>query len=302
MAKILMYHGVDLVGNNRFNNRFIAADNFEAQLCFFKEHYQLISVEQAFTGSFINNDDCLCLTFDDGYENNLKYVYPLLVQYDIPAAIYITGVGAGKQPVLWADLVDIASPSLPQEFIVFDKSFHKNEAGKFPGLKKYLKSHPVGGTAGFKQLLNAVLAHIPDLLSNTRYHDYWKLLSSEQVSQLSKSKLVTIGSHAQWHTNLANIAPTLAQDEINQSISYLQRITKKPVQSLAFPDGSYNNQIINYCIKKGVTQLLGSHYVFSKSFPKTILQHRLGIYPPCSMEELKVSIDEYDSKLSKDFC
>lgn len=143
MAKILMYHGVDPVENTRFNHRFIGVDNFEAQLTFFKANYWLISVEQAFDPAFIDDDDSLCLTFDDGYANNLNYVYPLLVQYGVPAAIYITGVGAKKYPVLWADLVDIATPTLPNEFTVFDKTFHKNEAGKFASLKKYIKHHPV---------------------------------------------------------------------------------------------------------------------------------------------------------------
>ena len=149
--------------------------------------------------------------------------------------------------------------------------------------------------------MDAVCLHIPGLLTNSCYHDYWQLLTNGQIFQLSSSGLITIGSHARWHTNLANIHPALAQEEIDQSISHLQDITRKPIHSLAFPDGSYNNGIIQHCIKKGITQLLGSHYVFSKSFPKTILQHRLGIYP-CSMEQLKIAINEYDGMLSKDSC
>jgi len=93
-----MYHGVDLDENTLFNTRFFSAKHFEEHLIFFKQNYKIITVTQAFDPQFINDKNCVCLTFDDGYVNNLTYAYPLLVKHNIPAAIYITAIGSKQNP------------------------------------------------------------------------------------------------------------------------------------------------------------------------------------------------------------
>ena len=31
----------------------------------------------------------VCLTFDDGYRDNLEYAYPILKKYEVPFALYV---------------------------------------------------------------------------------------------------------------------------------------------------------------------------------------------------------------------
>jgi peptidoglycan/xylan/chitin deacetylase (PgdA/CDA1 family) len=290
MAKLLMYHGVDLVQNLDFNARFISLNNFEKHVQFLKNNYQVISVEQAFEPDFINDDRAVCITFDDGYVNNLDYVLPLINEYDVPVAIYVTAVGNMRIPILWADLVDIATTKLPLAFQVYSTTFYKDESGKFSALKKFIKQLPIGGTEKFKSLYTEIFSKIPNFMHEAAYDDYWKLLNDDQIKTLAANKLVTIGSHGYWHNNLSSLAFDAAKTEIDLSLNYLESLTGKKIETLAFPDGSYNTPLVNYCTEKGIKQILGSHYHFCEISPRSILQHRIGIYAYDDVQGLKARL------------
>ena len=287
-----MYHGVDRVQNVDFNGRFISQTNFEKHLLFLKKNYNVITVQQAFEPEFINDNNSVCITFDDGYVNNLNYALPLISQYNIPVAIYITAVGNTGLPILWADLVDIATPQLHPSFHIFSKTFYKNEDGKFAALKKFIKQYPIGGTKKFKALYHEIFTLISNFLREDNYADYWKLLNNKQIKTLSANKLITIGSHGYWHNNLSNLDFEEAKNEIDQSLIFLENITGEKIKTLAFPDGSYNTALVNYCIEKGVNQLLGSHYRFCEASPETVLQHRIGIYAYDDIESLHAKLND----------
>lgn len=291
MAKILMYHGVDLFQNVDFSGKFISQSNFEKHIQFLKKNYNIITVEQAFEHDFITDDRSVCITFDDGYVNNLDYVFPLINEYNIPVAIYVTAVGNMAIPILWADLVDIATTKLMSPFKIYSTTFHKDENGKFSALKKFIKQCPIGGTEKFKNLYTEIFAQISNFINEDEYNDYWKLLNDDQIKTLSANKLITIGSHGYWHNNLSNLAFDVAKNEIDQSLAYLENLTGRKVETLAFPDGSYNTALVNYCIEKGVKQILGSHYQFCEESPKSILQNRIGIYAYDNIESLQVKLN-----------
>lgn len=285
-----MYHGVDLFQNVEFNGRFISQDNFEKHIQFLKKNYNIITVEQAFETDFITDNRSVCITFDDGYVNNLKYVYPLINEYSIPVSIYVTAVGNMDIPILWADLIDIATTKLQSTFQVFSTTFHKDQYGKFSALKKFIKQYPIGGTENFKHLYTEIFSQVSNFMNEDRYDDYWKLLSDDQVRTLSGNSLISIGSHGYWHNNLSSLDTGTAKAEIDRSLAYVEGLTGKKVETLAFPDGSYNTALVNYCIEKGVKQILGSHYQFCADSPRSALQQRIGIYANDDIESLKVKL------------
>jgi peptidoglycan/xylan/chitin deacetylase (PgdA/CDA1 family) len=291
MAKILMYHGVDLLQNVHFNGRFISQSNFEKHIQFLKNNYNIITVEQAFEHDFINDEKSVCITFDDGYENNLDYLFPLVTAYDVPVAIYVTAVGSMEIPILWADLVDIATTKLPAAFHAYSTTFYKDENGRFSALKRFIKQCPIGGTDKFKKLYDGIFSQIPNFMQEADHDDYWKLLNDDQIKILSENKLVTIGSHGYWHNNLSNLPFDVATKEIDQSLTYLEKLTGRKVETLAFPDGSYNTALVNYCIEKGIKQILGSHYQFCEESPQSVLQHRIGIYAYDDIESLHAKLN-----------
>ena len=141
---VLMYHGIDLTENRKFNGRFFSLKNFEAQLKYFKKNYNILSLEN------IMNDECLikdklniAITFDDGYVNNFTYAYPLLEKYQTPAHFFITGFNASqaKTKILWGDLVDITEKFIKTDLSIWGKTFHNNNGYK--ALKEWIRKNPL---------------------------------------------------------------------------------------------------------------------------------------------------------------
>ena len=88
-ASILMYHSV---GDNPVFFT-VSEANFRKQIQFLSSRnftFQKLStlLDNLRKGLSINN--VICLTFDDGYEDNFLNVLPLLKTYNIPATIFLT--------------------------------------------------------------------------------------------------------------------------------------------------------------------------------------------------------------------
>ena len=88
--RILVYHGVCEKDPTRFNSIFITRKTFERHLQFYKEYFQVVSLEDYYQARFSRDRFTICLTFDDGFANNYNYVLPLLEKYQVPATFFIT--------------------------------------------------------------------------------------------------------------------------------------------------------------------------------------------------------------------
>jgi peptidoglycan/xylan/chitin deacetylase (PgdA/CDA1 family) len=88
---ILMYH--QILGKPpalaKFNLHVLAED-FEKQLQFLRDHsFETVLFNDLLTRKIPKKP--IILTFDDGYENNYRYLFPLLKKYHMKAVIYILG-------------------------------------------------------------------------------------------------------------------------------------------------------------------------------------------------------------------
>jgi peptidoglycan/xylan/chitin deacetylase (PgdA/CDA1 family) len=88
---VLMYHRV--VETPPVNTKFdlhIIRDDLEKQLVFLKAHgYETITFEDLLLRRVPKKP--VILTFDDGYEDNYHYLFPLLEQYAMKAVLYVLG-------------------------------------------------------------------------------------------------------------------------------------------------------------------------------------------------------------------
>ena len=76
---------------------------FEKHIKYLKENYHICSLENIIKsirdGKKIQNN-CICITIDDGYLDNYEIAYPILKKYNVPATIFITSryILDGKKP------------------------------------------------------------------------------------------------------------------------------------------------------------------------------------------------------------
>ena len=298
---ILMYHGVDLHENRKYNGRFFSLKNFEAQINYFKKNYNVIPLTDFFENKNLDNNKLnIAITFDDGYLNNLKYALPILEKYEIHATFFITGLNNNNEEILWADLVDICTPYIPSINISFNgRIFKKNEKGKFNDLKNYIKSNRFIGTPLFNELKHVLLSKSNINLHKKELIDYWQLLNPNQIRLMSKSKFATIGSHGFYHNNLGNIELSEALNELIKSKNFLENLTQYEINSIGFPDGSYTSELIKEAYSIGYKYQCTVSY--NTDFDKSIeyLENRLGLYPITSVPYINYQIQTFAKENNK---
>lgn len=74
----------------------------------------------------------------------------------------------------------------------------------------------------------------------TDFLDQPGYMTKENLKEMAKDKLVTIGSHGTTHKNLDSLSPELQRAELEDSKKILERIIDKPVNIFAYSHGQYD--------------------------------------------------------------
>ncbi len=92
---ILMYHQVNPLVNNRLC---IDPEKLEQQFRYLIDNgYTCHMLENMLDSTTVFPKRSFILTFDDGYVNNLEYLYPLLIKYNLHATIMLPVKFLGKE-------------------------------------------------------------------------------------------------------------------------------------------------------------------------------------------------------------
>jgi peptidoglycan/xylan/chitin deacetylase (PgdA/CDA1 family) len=78
-----------------------------------------------------------------------------------------------------------------------------------------------------------------------------KFLNRQELIELSNISGATIGSHGHTHTHLAKMPPHDAINDLKHSKDWLEQIVQKPVTTLSYPHGSYNNDVVRIASEIG---------------------------------------------------
>ncbi len=280
-GRIIIYHGICLTDHTRFNPIFLTLKTFEDHLKFYKEHFNVISLDDYYEGKFCNDKFNICLTFDDGFANNYKYVLPLLQKYQLPATFFVTAIRAAGYDILWNDFLGIISKYGPAKIIYRDECYYKGKHNKYisrecgVGLAEMLRSVGFDEKAEMMKLLYPV---VPFKL-NKEHEDYWLQMTEEQIKALARSPLVTIGSHGYFHNDLSRVNIKYAGKELTFSKQYLEGIIEKPVTAFAFPYGAYTPGVVAMAKKAGYSQLLAMDFYTEEDQQDDTMRERFTVNP-----------------------
>lgn len=276
-SRILVYHGICQDDHLCFNTLFIKLKTFESQLRLYKKYFNLVSLDDFYQQRFNPSKFTICLTFDDGFANNYKYVLPLLEQYQVPAAFFITGIRHAGYDILWNDVLCMAYKYGLAKLAFKNEEFVKGRDRKYISsltgkrLVDILRSTEFEDKAEMMELLGS--------FKNKAKNEYWLQLTKEEIKTLSASKWATIGSHSYYHNDLAKITITSVKDDIAWSKQFLENITGKEVKALAFPYGSYTREVVDAAKNAGYSQLLATEFLFPEDTKDATLRERLTINP-----------------------
>ncbi len=176
-------------------------------------------------------------TFDDGYEDNYSVAYPVFRKLQAPFTVYVSTSFPERRFVPWWFLLeDLILSKTRLDVTVNGHAFSFDcyaESGKEAAFYQ-LRSEILEGTrVGYRETLRQVFE--PHAVSISKYSDLG--MSWEQIQELSRDPLVTIGSHGVEHLPLAKLpAPELAEELLQSRITLERRIGKK-VSHFCFPHG-----------------------------------------------------------------
>lgn len=255
---------------------------FERHLQFYLKYFNVISLDDYFRGKFSDDKFNICITFDDGYANNHKYVLSLLKKYRLPATFFVTAIREAGYDILWNDFLGLIQKYGPKEISYKNDRFYKGVYNKYISVESGLSLVEMLRSGGFDvkaEMMEFLYPLVPFRESKFNDIDYWLQMTCEQIRELASSPWVTIGSHAYYHNDLTRIPIKDAEYELQKSKQFLENIVDTPVNSLAFPYGTYTRNLVQATKDAGYNQLLAMDFHFEEDSQDPCMRERFTVNP-----------------------
>lgn len=264
---IINFHGVRKQNTGIFNNRHLQVSEFEKMIVYLKANYKIIPLSELFDLHRTKRKiECktIALTFDDGYLNNFEIAFPILKKHNVPATFYLITKGLLQSDfIVWPDLIDLVKK--------FDSSDITIEGHKFPS-PSYHNDQLGSEVINFLKTKGEMAENLSkEVFTNKAKQqvdnvgEFIKLVDAETIKPYVKESLLEFGSHTHTHYCLEYLNSETLKNELQLSQKIIQDITGQKVVSLAFPDGSYNQETLSKAKDCGYTDLVAVNYKFSEN-------------------------------------
>jgi len=206
-----------------------------------------------------------CVTFDDGYRDNLLAAAPVLAAAGVPATVFVVSGAVGAGRMFWWDTLQriLLTPGALPETLELSS---RGETRRWSlGAARIYDAGEARANAGWN-----ALSEPPRDARQTLFFDLWKWLApaptdeaerladalaawsgvarsaypedhpmtADELNRLAAVEGIEIGGHTVTHPRLAPLPPARRLAEMRDSRLQLQAMTGRDVRSLAYPYGS----------------------------------------------------------------
>ena len=256
---ILMYHRIiscDEVREGVQAGMYVEPDTFERHLRFLKKYFLIVPISAILSNyekvpNTLHAKPRCVFTFDDGWYDFFKYVFPILKTYQVPATVFLPTDFIGTANWLWTDRL---------AYLLFQRDKLKNLAvPSQPSTNSFIKRVEKVNDLIEDRIENAI--EILKALHNDEIEEIlfelssrWNLnpilpgrafLNWKEVREMGRSGLITYGSHTVTHRILTTLTDVEIQEELTQSKETLinERAVDPAFIPFCYPNGNHNERI-----------------------------------------------------------
>jgi len=242
-----------------FDSLIVEPTVFEQHLEYYRRQYKCVTLNEASNPSNASNGDHrprLVITIDDGYWDSAANARPILDRLGLRATFFLITslIGACEGP--WYDRLARSIAHLRRVNVdgAIDRHVRSYHSPSIPNHwirslmeRRDLTVEAIVGEA--KRLDPAFRAAVIDTTVASAESAGWRedglnrIMTTEEIRQLADHGH-EIASHTRSHPILPQLDPDQLRDELVGSKQDLERIINKPVESLAYPNGDYDDQVI----------------------------------------------------------
>lgn len=232
--QILLYHRV-LAEPDSLCPWEVDKKQFEGQMQILSRYYQVLSLSDAMAKLYEGRlpAQAVCISFDDGYEDNVSIAMPILLKYGLSATFFIaTGFLHGD--LMWNDKVIESFRQYNQDVLDLTDL----------GLRSYFTQTIEQKSQAIQRVLNQIKHKAPterdsivqEIIIKSKASFKPFMMNAKDVLSLHNAGM-EIGAHTVTHPILKNLEPNAAKSEIAQSKKTLENILQKKVRYFAYPNG-----------------------------------------------------------------
>ncbi len=223
------------------------------------KYYRVISLSDAvamISGEKPFQPNCVVLTFDDGYRNNLTHAWPVLEKYGAPASIYPAIGHVEQREPFWFERLDYAIQAAAgrcQRFTMGETTV-EIEGDSRDKLKRSVKRAIIaakavpGNDLEARQVIDEAIAYLEQQsgarLADIFENDPWSAVMTWDELRKARDAGFEIGSHTVDHARLGLLDEEEIRRQLIDSKVRLEQQLGQPVSFLCYPNGSYNETVL----------------------------------------------------------
>lgn len=235
----------------------VSPQNFRDHMEWLRARFPIVTFDQDWSSL---KEPGVCITFDDGYADNVTNALPILEELGLHATFFITtGMIDSDREFWWDELEQLLAsgaetpPQLSLQHgstrLVLDTATPTDRQHSYRVLHTLLRP-----------LIHSEQQHLLENIRHWAGHTAGtarashRTLSRTQLHRLAMSPSAAIGAHCLEHNVLARLAPADQRTQIQASQARLSNLTAQPVTTFAYPYGGrhdFNRASLDICREIG---------------------------------------------------
>lgn len=240
------YHRIGAPEDTTFDPNVFSctAAMFEQHLYFFLKHFEIISTNdlaELYSNNSVDKRYAV-ITFDDGYQDNYQFAYPLLKQLNIPATLFVATDFIDQKCIPWWDEVAwIIKSSSPEDiakcgWLSERHLYSMTPAQQIKAVLQVIKKDK-------KTSIQEKLAHLRlvsgksfsiERLENKLFADW------DMIREMGNNGII-IGSHTCSHRILSHLSEREQEQELSLSKAKIEHELSHSTNTLAYPVGGFDS-------------------------------------------------------------